>query len=52
MKPDILKTSRGGGGTTTSREILHILQGFAPMDLNPIALAQSTIEANYRCREQ
>ena len=22
------------------------------MDLNPIALAQSTIEANYRCRER
>ena len=29
-----------------------MLQGFAPIDLNPIALAQSTIEANYRCRER
>ena len=53
MKPDHEKnTPRGGGGLTTSRDFLHKLQGVASIDLNPIALPQSTPEPNRRCREQ
>ena len=48
------KHPKGGmrASMTTSWESLHILQGIAPIDLDPIALAQSTLEANRRCQEQ